>query len=151
MKNWHLACTAAMQMSRTDMPNLTKRDAEILAGHLTEETTYRGSIHGAIHNVGIEELSFHLRRSGSLNLIRCEFREPLYKEVHEACERRHARIYFHGLITVRRVDQEIMKMRAEKIKIAPRLTQEWYQSFFGAAPNYTGEMTSEDFVERSRY
>jgi hypothetical protein len=46
--------------------NLTKRDAEILADYLAEETTYRGSIHGAIHDVGIEELWFHIRRSGFL-------------------------------------------------------------------------------------
>jgi hypothetical protein len=42
-------------------------------------------------------------------------------------------------------------MRAEKIKLAARLTEERYQSFFGSDPNYTGEMTSEDFVERSWY
>jgi hypothetical protein len=128
---------------------LTKRDAEILAGFLSEEVTYRGSIHGAIHDLGVEELWFHLRRSGSL--VRCEFREPLYREVIEACERRHALVYVHGLITVRRADQDLTRMRAEKIKVSPRLTDDRYQSFFGAEPNYSGEMTSEDFVERNRY
>jgi ISXO2-like transposase domain len=131
--------------------NLTKRDAELLAGHLAEEVTYRGSIHGAIHDVGIEELWFHLRRSGSLDLVRCGFREPLYKEVHEACEHRHARVYIHGLITVRRVDREIIRVRAEKIKVAPRMTEDRYQSFFGADPNYTEQLSSEEFVERNRY
>lgn len=130
---------------------LTKRDAEILAGHLAEEVTYRGSIHGVIHDVGIEELRFHLRRSSSLDLVRCEFREPLYKKVHEACEHRHAMVYVHGLITVRRVDREIIRVRAEKLKVAPRMTDDRYQSFFGADQNYTGQLSSEEFIERNRY
>jgi hypothetical protein len=128
---------------------LTKRDAEILAGHLDEEMTYRGSIHGAIHDVGIEELWFHLRRSGFL--VRCQFHESLYKEVHDACEHRCARVYVHGLITVRRVDRTIIRVRVERINVAPRLTEERYQSFFGADPNYTGGTSSEEFIERSRY
>ena len=113
--------------------------------------TYRGSIHGAVHNVGVEELWFNLRRSGSLDLVRCEFREDLYHDVIEACERRRARVYIHGLITARRVDREITSVRAKRIKVAPRMTEERYQSFFGADPNYTGETSSEDFVERNRY
>jgi hypothetical protein len=130
---------------------LTKRDAEILAGYLSEEVTYRGSIHGAIHDVGVEELWFHLRRSGSRDLVRCEFRETLYHDVIDACERRHARVYVHGLITARRVDREVTRIRAEKIKVAPRLTEDKYQSFFGADPNYTGHLNSEEFIERNRH
>jgi hypothetical protein len=128
---------------------LTKRDAEILSSYLSEEITYRGSVHGAIHDVGVAELWFHLRRFGTEDLIRCEFRELLYDDVIEACERRHSLVYVHGLITARRVDREITKVRAEQIKVGPRLTEEQYQSFFGAYPNYTGEISSEDFTERN--
>lgn len=130
---------------------LTKRDAEIMAGYLSEELTYSGSLHGMIHNVGVEDLSFQLRRSRSLGLVRCEFRESLYREVIEACRHRHAQVYVHGLLTARRLDQEITRVQADKIKVGPRLSAERYHSFFGADPNYTGEMSSEDFVERNRY
>lgn len=128
---------------------LTKRDAEILSGYLSEEITYRGSIHGVIHNVGIAELWFHLRRSGTEELIRCDFSEPLYHDVIDACESRRSRIYVHGLITARRVDRAVTKVRVEKIKVGPRLAEEQYQSFFGADPNYTGDMKSEDFTEQN--
>jgi len=130
---------------------LTKRDAEILAGFLAEEMTYRGSIHGVIHNVGVEELWFNLRHSASLDLVRCEFHVSLYREVIEACERRHALVYVHGLITARRVDQGVTRVRAEKIKVAPRLTEDRYRAFFGSDPEYTGELSSEEFIERNRY
>lgn len=130
---------------------LTKREAEILSGFLAEEVTYRGSIHGTIHDVGIEELSFHLRRAGIRDLVRCAFREHLYEGVHDACKRRDAVVYVHGLITIRRVDREVTKVRVEKIKVAPALSEERYQAFFGADPNYSGPATSEDFIERGRY
>jgi hypothetical protein len=129
--------------------SLTKREAELLAYHLAEEVTYRGSLHGAIHNVGVEELWFQLRRTGSEELVRCEFRESLYEQIIESCRRRHARVYVHGMITARRVDREISKVIADRIKVAPVLSDERYQSFFGADPNYAGDINSEDFAERA--
>lgn len=130
---------------------LTKRDAEILSGFLSEEVTYRGSIHGHMHQLGVAELWFHLREAGSGELVRCDFREDVYRVVVEACERRNALIYVHGRITARRADRAVTRMRVDLIKAAPRLTEEQYLSFFGADPNYTGDMSSEDFIERNRY
>jgi hypothetical protein len=127
---------------------LTKREAEILAAHLAEEVTYRGSLHGEMHDLGVAECWFHLRRAGREDLVRCEFREDLYEQVIEACERRHARVYVHGLITARRVDREISKVRVDRIKAVPVLTDEKYQAFFGADPDYTGGLSSEEFAER---
>jgi len=128
---------------------LTKRDAEIMGSQLAEEVTYRGSLQGEMHNVGVEELWFQLRLARSRELVRCNFREPLYEQVIEACKQRHARIYVHGMITARRIDREISSIVVEKIKAAPILTEARYQAFFGADPNYTGDLTSEDFAERS--
>jgi hypothetical protein len=130
---------------------LTKREAEILSGFLAQEITYRGSIHGVIHGLGVEDLWFQLRRAGARDLVRCDFREDLYQAVIDACERRHAIVYVHGQITARRVDREIIKVRAERIKVAPPLSDERYRSFFGADPNYTGELSSEEFIERGKY
>ena len=128
---------------------LTKREAEMMAGHLAEQVTYRGSLHGEIHNVGVEELWFQLRRSRTQDLVRCEFREPLYEQVIEACLHRHARVYVHGMITARRIDREVSTILVDRIKAAPVLTDERYEAFFGADPNYTGELSSEEFEERS--
>ena len=130
---------------------LTKREAEILTSFLSEEVTYRGSIHGVIHDLGIEELWFHLRRAPNGYLTRCDFKEPLYQEVHDAATRRHAMVYVHGLITARRVDREVTAMTAEKIKVAPPLSDDRYLAFFGSDPNYTGSVASEDFIERGWY
>jgi hypothetical protein len=127
---------------------LTKREAELLSGHLAEEVTYHGSLHGEIHDVSIAECWFHLRPTGAEDLVRCDFRNALYAQVMKACEHRHARVYVSGAITARRVDRQISKVRVERIKAAPILSDERYQAFFGADSNYTGDLTSEDFAER---
>ncbi len=103
-----------------------------------DEVTYLGSIRGTIHDVVISELFFRLRQSGEW-LVRCEFREPMYAEVMKACERRNALVYVHGLITARRADREVAKVRVDKIRAAPLLSEDRYQSFFGADQDYTVE------------
>lgn len=125
-----------------------KRDAELLATFLSQEVTYRGSIHGVIHDVGVEELWFHLRRSGSNELVRCEFPENLYEEVHDACARRNALVYVRGTLTVRRVDRTITNASVTHIKVAPHLSKERYRDFFGAQPSYGGDLSSEDTLEQ---
>jgi hypothetical protein len=130
---------------------LTKREAEILSGFLAQEITYRGTIHGVIHVLGVEDLWFQLRRTRTGGLVRCDFHQGLYHAVVEACERPHAVVYVHGRITARRVDRELIKLRADRIKVAPALSDERYRAFFGIDPDYTGELSSEDFIERGRY
>lgn len=130
---------------------LTKREAEIFATFLSEEVTYRGSVHGVMHIMGIEEPWFNLRPAKGGDLIRCDFNDALYEQVHEASARRHAIVYVHGQITARRVDRGIIKVLAERIKVAPVLSGDKYLQFFGADPRYTGDLTSEEFVERGRY
>jgi hypothetical protein len=133
-----------------EMP-LSKREAELLTDFIASEVTYRGSIHGMIHDIQLEELFFHLRRSGAQDLVKCEFHEGIYQDVVDGLERRHARVYVHGLMTVRRVDRAVVRMRVEKIKVAPTLTDERFRDFFGADPDYTGGVESDDFIEQNRY
>lgn len=128
---------------------LSKREAVNLASFLSQEITYRGSVQGEIHNVGVADLNFQLRLSRSKELIRCEFKDSLYEEVIEACERRHSRVFVHGIITARRVDRHILLVKAERLKTAPVLSDARYRSFFGADPNYTGDASSEEFTDRN--
>lgn len=128
---------------------LTKREAVQLAGFLSQEVTYTGSIQGQVHSIGVAELFFQLRRIRTHELIRCEFKENLYQEILDACERRNSRIFVHGKITARRVDRHISLICVDGLKTAPGLSDEKYNSFFGFDPNYTGDITSVEFSERA--
>lgn len=131
------------------MSTLTKRGAVQLAGFLSQEVTYTGSIQGHVHSIGVAELFFQLRRMRTNELIRCEFKEDLYQEILDACEPRNSRIFVHGKITARRVDRHISLIRVDGVRSAPRLSDEKYSSFFGYDPNYTGDISSVEFSERA--
>jgi hypothetical protein len=128
---------------------LSKREATQLAGMLSEEITYSGTIQGHVHSIGVAELFFQLRRLRTNELIRCEFKEDLYPQVIEACERRNSKLFVHGRITVRRVDRHVSIIKVDRLKAAPQLSEERYQAFFGSDPDYTGDLSSEEFAERS--
>jgi hypothetical protein len=126
---------------------LTKREAVQLAGFLSQEAVYSGSVQGHVHSIGVAELFFQLRRLRTNELIRCEFEERLYQEILDACERRNSRIFVHGKITARRVDRHVSLIRVDGIKTAPALSEEKYRSLFGFDPNYTGDISSVDFSD----
>jgi hypothetical protein len=44
----------------------------------------------------------------------------------------------------------VTAVRAIDVKPAPLLTDQQYEAFFGSAPNLTGELTTEAFVDEAR-
>lgn len=130
---------------------LTKRQALTLRDQLTEEVTYVGTIQGNIHNFVAElPFRFSLRLSRSGDLVRCDIGEPLYDDLVKTLTRRNALVYVQGRIRARRIDRSIQAVDVFRLKSAPPLSDQAYQSFFGASPNYTGDMSTEQFIEEAR-
>lgn len=129
---------------------LTKREATDLKGRLLEEVSFKGTLQGSIHNIAVADLWFHLRDSRSEELVRCEFETKSYDEVIEAAHTRNARVYVRGSIVARRADRHVQRVKVARVVLAPTLSEERYQSFFGADPNYTGKMSTEEFIDEIR-
>jgi len=129
---------------------LSKRDALTIKERLAAEVTYVGATSGRIRDVIVEGTpAFYLRvRSG--DLVRCVVSETLYRETLELIRDRGALVYVHGRIRARRIDRSIREIFVRRIKAAPKLTPEQYEEFFGVDPNYTGELTTEEFIEAAR-
>lgn len=135
----------------SDWKPLTKRRASRLKEQLVQTVYYTGTIRARLHNVIVEPaFSFNVREERSNALIRCDADDELYDELHRAMRVRNALLYVRGRIGIRRVDQLITSIRVLAIKMAPNLSRKEYESFFGIAPNYTGELTTEQFIERAR-
>jgi len=119
---------------------------------MEEEINYHGTIYGAIHALykGGEPMYFQLRAFISDALVRCEFEVNLYKDVVKALERPTGLVYATGLITANRTTREIKAVSLEKIKPAPQLTEEEYGKFFGCAPDITGTLTTEQYIDLAR-
>lgn len=134
-----------------DWRPLTKRRALTLKDRLTETVTYVGSLQGRLHNVTIEpSLSFQIRISRNGELVRCDAALDMYRKLHDAMELPDTLLYVRGRIRARRVDRNIASLNVIDIKVAPNLDDDMYERFFGAAPEYTGALTTEEFVDRAR-
>jgi hypothetical protein len=131
---------------------LTKRRAVSLQEKLFEEALYVGSVRGLIHNLVVETPQwFGLRLMDGGDIIHCDVRrEDVYAQVMEAIGTPGGLVYVRGRVRARRIDRHILGIVAEKIKAAPRLSSSDYERFFGVSPNYTGDLSTEEFIDEAR-
>ena len=139
------------QDTATDWRPLTKRRATALKERLVQTLHYVGTLQGQLHNIVVEpSLSFNIRDAQTGELVHCDADDGLYEDLRRAMARRGALLYVRGNIAVRRIDRSITAVKATAIRVAPSLTAQQYDSFFGIAPTYTGELTTEEFIDRAR-
>lgn len=130
--------------------SLTKSAAIDLKATLTEEISYKGTIQGTIHNIAIADLWFNLRRDRHNDLVRCEFDERQYEELIDAAHKRKARIFVRGVISARRIDRAVQRIEVVQVQAAPELSQGQYEAFFGLDPDYTGTLSTSEFIDAAR-
>jgi hypothetical protein len=130
---------------------LSKRHALSLREALSQTVVYVGALRGHLHNITVEPtLSFQLRLSRTNDLVRCDAHSDLYGTVYDAIKDPDRLLYVRGRITARRIDRGVTAVRATDVKPAPLLTNERYEAFFGSAPNLTGDLAAEAFVDEAR-
>lgn len=136
----------------TECPPLSKRLSIELLSELDKSLDYYGTIYGTIHALykGPKPMYFQLREYLSDALVPCEFKEELYGDVIKALERPLAIVYVSGLITANKVSREIKRIETQEIKPAPTLSQEEYEKFFGFAPEISGSLTTEEYIDITR-
>lgn len=113
---------------------------------------YRGMLQGRIHSLykEVNPPYFTLHDFASRELIRCEFRPSDWPDVHRALERKDGVVFVAGMIRARRVDRSIAAVQVERIQSTEAITREQLQSFFGSAPGWTGDLTTNDFLDSVR-
>ena len=131
---------------------LDKAKAIKISATLQEKISYYGSIFGNIYTLfkGAKPQYFTLREHINGELVSCYFGADLYPDVIKALESRKANIYVHGLITAFRSARKIESVRVGKIMVAPVLSDKEYRRFFGAAPDITGSLTTEQYIDEAR-
>lgn len=127
--------------------HLSKLRAVELQQKLNEKMNFKTTIQGIIHNLGVEENYFNLRQRRSGKLIRCDYPAPLYDEIHAAASKPNNLVYVRGMVSQRRVDRQIEGMKVAQIKAA-RLSPDVFNVLFGSAPDYTGGLSSTEFIDR---
>ena len=131
---------------------LQKDRAVAIIEHYQEWIEYRGMLQGIIHSL-FKEASppyFVLRDLASNELIRCVFRPSTYPDVYKALERKNGVVLISGRTKARRIDRRVDEMRVERLQATPPLNVAELEEFFGSAPGWTGDLTSDEFIKQVR-
>ncbi len=115
---------------------------------------YDGSIQAIIHALFLEAERpyFKAREISTDKLITCFYKpETHYDKIVESIKRQQSIVHITGKVKASRLDRQVAEITVEKIVPAKIMTKEELHRFFGCAPNLTGELTTEEFVDRIRH
>jgi hypothetical protein len=113
---------------------------------------YRGMLQGLIHSLYKEATPpyFTLRDFASRELVRCEFKAADWPSLHNALTRKDDAVLVAGWLRVKRVDKAVEVMRVDKIQGTKPVSVDELKAFFGSAPAWTGDMTTDEFIKSVR-
>jgi hypothetical protein len=138
--------------SQPDFVALSKRDVRLVLGDLQLPVEAIGALQGNVHSVffGAQPPYFNLRELSSQALVRCEYASNLYDDVVKAVEHPNTIVHVYGTVKTNLEDRSLDTMKVSRIDIAEKLTEEDFNKFFGCAPNFTGELSTTEFIDRMR-
>jgi hypothetical protein len=128
------------------------RRASRIRRAIEEPIASYGSLQGLLHAVILEGVRpyFAVHELGAEKLVKCYYEQRLYDDVIGALARRNAVIHATGDMKLDRASRSIGEMEVERIDKVDSLSDEEFRSFFGMAPNLTGEMSTSDYIREYR-
>lgn len=120
--------------------------------HFNVWAEYRGMLQGMILTIFKESSPsyFTLRDFASGQTVRCEFDANDWPKLHKAIERKESPVFVSGWIRTRRMDRKIDYLRVERVQGTKPLSRERLLKFFGSAPGWTGDLTTDQFIDSIR-
>lgn len=111
-----------------------------------------GSVQGIMHSLVKEGTAPHftIRELATDLLVRCYYSPSMYEVVVDCLRDRTATVFVSGAIKYDRIKRQPDEVRVEHLERCKSLSREELHSFFGAAPNLTGDLSTTDFMERVR-
>jgi hypothetical protein len=108
-----------------------------------------GAVQGTVHAwyTGARPSYFQLRELASGSLVRCIYKNDLYGKVHQATRVPNMVVYVYGEIHWDRATNAIIEVDAADLDPAEPLTEAQFQSIFGSMPEFTGTMSTADYIE----
>jgi hypothetical protein len=113
---------------------------------------FRGMLQGRIHSLykEVNPPYFMLRDFASGELVRCEFTANEWTDLHQALARKDGVVLVAGWIRAKRLDRTVEVMRVERMKGTKPLSVDQLHEFFGSAPGWTGDMTTDQYLDSIR-
>jgi hypothetical protein len=138
-----------------DLPNvfrLSKLDLPIILTDLQVPVHSVGSIQGTIHSVfmGSQPPHFFLRELATDSLVKCLYGHETYDELATAMQQESAVVHVDGEITIDTKQRVFEQIKVAKITRAEPLVNGDFEEFFGCAPNLTGNLSTQEFIDKVR-
>ncbi len=131
---------------------LAKDRAAAILDYFESWVEYRGMLQGIIHSLHKESAPpyFSLRDLASRALVRCVYEQKDYAQVYRSLERKDAVVLVSGWMKAKRIDRSVDYMRVERIEPTKPVNADKLREFFGSAPGWTGDLTTDQFIENVR-
>ena len=126
--------------------------AQEIAGAFPETVEFYGDAQGRIHAL-FKETSppyFKLRGLSAGDLINCIYKPEMYQQVVELLEEKDAVILVAGSAKANSDTRKIESIHIDRMEWVKSLSVESFESLGGSAPNITGDLSTEDFIDRIR-
>lgn len=119
---------------------------------LSDRIEFEGSLQGKIHAFfkESERPHFSLRELYSEDLIRCYYNLEQYDDIARALQKRDTVIHVAGLAVASRTSRKIQWMIVNRLEEAEEYREGDLDKFIGCAPNATGNLTTEEFLDLIR-
>lgn len=131
---------------------LSKQVVSIIIGEIQGPVDSFGSIQGVIHSVfmGSSPRHFFIRELSTGDLIKCIYSSVQYADLLKALREEAIIVHVYGLIKMDMVNRRIEQMTMQTIEITEKLSSKEFEEFFGSCPNFTGQLSTQEFIDQIR-
>lgn len=125
---------------------------EEVAASIDSEVIYVGSIIGATHDwvKGAKEPYITIREINTSELIKCTYSDDDYSRVAKLFANKIAVVVVGGTVLYNRITGKTEVTKATTFDLAPEISDEDFDRFFGCAPDFTGAASTDDFIRNGR-
>jgi hypothetical protein len=111
-----------------------------------------GSVQGIIHSLQkeVRRPFFRVRELATDALVSCYYPTRLYGDVVDALRERTAVLHVAGDTVFDRVTRAMAELRVDRIDKARMLSSEEFEQFFGSAPDFSGDLNTDDYIDAIR-
>lgn len=136
---------------------LTKDHSITLAQQikLTDTVSFEGSMQGVITALFKDQAiyskpHFRLRELATEELISCYYTSDLYEKIIYGLHNKDSVVHVAGIILASRTERKPLSIQVNKIQVAETYQPGDLEKFVGCAPEATGELSTEEFIETIR-
>jgi hypothetical protein len=122
---------------------------------LTDTVSFQGSIQGTITALFKDQAiyskpHFRLRELSSGELLSCYYTSDLYEKIIFGLHNKDSVVHVAGTILASRTERKPLSIQVKKIQVAETYQEGDLERFIGCAPEATGELSTEQFIENIR-